>query len=122
MGLLKPHNIESKGVSLPDAYHRVITIISDYEQNAGTVVVGVYASKEAREEGKEPVERITLTLTDQKVQGEPDPETGETELVDKNEFTDTFAPTKLQKKDPVKASYEYVKALPEYKNAIDDLS
>lgn len=122
MGLIKVHNLENKGYSLPEAYFRVITIVSDYAQKSGTIVLGVYASKAARDAGKEPVERITLTLVDQKVPGTPDPETGETPMVDKNDFTDTFAPAKLQAKDPVKASYEFVKKIPEYKKATDDLS
>lgn len=122
MGLIKVHNLENKGYSLPEAYFRVITIVSDYAQKCGTIVLGVYASKAARNDGKEPVERITLTLVDQKVPGTPNPETGETPMVDKNDFTDTFAASKLQTKDPVKASYEYVKKLSEYKNVTDDLA
>lgn len=83
-----------RGLSAPDAYHRVTSCVLDFRSETGSVGISVYADAAAREAGAEPLYIVSEPLAAEVV-------------------------AILATQDQRAAAYTYLKALPAYEGAED---
>lgn len=101
MALIQPFE-DQFGNTNNNAYWKVVQVNCDYMGQTGHMTVNIYKSKTARNNGKQPLSQKSYDFT------------GET-------FDSVYGTANLDTNNPVKASYNYLKTLPEYASATDDL-
>jgi predicted acetyltransferase len=92
----------SNGVTCTEGYLKVVTVTLDQQRNTARVLVGVYLSQEARQEGKTCLKYIPVTVTG-------------------DDFTTYFSDLALKAAgiSPVASAYTYMKTLPQFASATD---
>lgn len=98
MALKKEYNLYNTGINLPEAYH-LIRRVEVFKTDSGyvsTLSLAIYSSKEARDQGKEPVIENNIQM---------------------NNYLFEYDLTKNE--NILEQAYEYLKNTPEYVGSID---
>jgi len=104
---------DDKGNTYSNAYHRVVEINCNFDTETAHLVMFVYKSKSARLASRRPVGFYSWDFF-QSVQVD------EAGVILMPLFSTVFSTAILDKSNPVKASYTWIRSLPLFSSAIDD--
>lgn len=106
MALIFPYE-DAFGSTNATAYWRVVEVNCNWLTSNAHMIVLVYKSKAARNNGKQPLASKSYDFDSTEVDGVS--------------FNTVYGEANLNTNNPIKASYIYLKTLPEYASATDDL-
>lgn len=99
MALQKEYN-DKFGNNHSQAYYRITDIIMDLNNSISSSTVCIYKDINARNNNKEPIERINYVFN-------------------MLEYSQIFAVTAMENKNPIKGIYDVIKTYPEFIGSID---
>lgn len=102
---------DKNGIVHDKAYHRILSINIDFQEELGRAEVGIYIDKDARDSGKEPFESKRYFAP---VEDSFDETTGE--LLEEGVTFDEIFGSVLDNKNPRKSVYDYL-TQKDYKDA-----
>lgn len=115
MALIKTWKDLGTGLVLPDAYHRVVSVVVDLERKQAQFSVCVYRDLDARVAGLQPFMFATRVFTVRNIPAEESSD-GEAHL----DFDTYFSLAALEAQtNPVRQAYLWLKDQPLYKDALD---